>query len=67
MSAAVEAWAKKTMDTIQERSPTAVCVTREAIYKAKEKTLQGAFETEMGLAKAFCVSFVLFSVSLLGL
>ena len=55
------------MDTIQERSPTAVCVTREAIYKAKEKTLQGAFETEMGLAKAFCVSFVLFSVSLLGL
>ncbi|CAG7852519.1 3-hydroxyisobutyryl-CoA hydrolase, mitochondrial {ECO:0000256/RuleBase:RU363052} {ECO:0000256/RuleBase:RU363052}; AltName: Full=3-hydroxyisobutyryl-coenzyme A hydrolase {ECO:0000256/RuleBase:RU363052} [Serendipita indica DSM 11827] len=56
VGAAVEAWATETMEAIQGRSPTAVCVTREAIWQAREKTLQSAFETEMGLAKAFCTT-----------
>jgi 3-hydroxyisobutyryl-CoA hydrolase len=52
----VEAWAKETVDALQARSPTSVCVTREALCLAREKTLKGAFETEMRLAQAYCVS-----------
>jgi 3-hydroxyisobutyryl-CoA hydrolase len=52
----VEAWAKETADAIQARSPMSVCVIREALFLAREKSLKGAFETEMRLAQAYCVS-----------
>ena len=51
----VEAWAKETVDALLARSPTSVVVTREALFLAREKTLKGAFETEMRLAQAYCV------------
>lgn len=50
----VEAWAKETVKAIQDRSPTSVFVTREALFLAREKNLKSAFETEMRLAQAYC-------------
>jgi hypothetical protein len=56
VSAAVLAWARDTTKAIRARSPTSVWVTREAIFQAREKMLKDAFETEMRLAEAYCVS-----------
>ncbi|KAG8804624.1 hypothetical protein FRC17_005933, partial [Serendipita sp. 399] len=52
VSVAVETWAKETATLLRERSPTSVCITREAIYQAREMSLKAAFEMEMGLAQA---------------
>ncbi|KAG9057282.1 hypothetical protein FS842_007820 [Serendipita sp. 407] len=59
VSVAVETWAKETATALRERSPTSICITREAIFQAKEMTLKAAFEMEMGLAQAFCTDEML--------
>jgi len=55
-NALVQAWATETEKTIRERSPTSVCVTREAIRLAREMDYKSAWEMEMRLAYAYCVS-----------
>lgn len=51
----VEAWARETEEILRSRSPTSLMVTREAIYRATEKTLKEAMEMEMRIAQAYCV------------
>jgi 3-hydroxyisobutyryl-CoA hydrolase len=55
-NARVQAWAAETEKTIRERSPMSVCVTREAIRLAREMDYKTAWEMEMRLAQAYCVS-----------
>lgn len=56
----VQTWAKETEAAIRERSPTSICVTREAIRLAREKDYKSSWEMEMRLAQAYCVSNSLF-------
>jgi hypothetical protein len=55
-NARVQAWATETEKAMREGSPTSVCVTREAIRLAREMDYKSAWEMEMRLANAYCVS-----------
>lgn len=52
----LQEWARKTRETIEERSPTSVKVTLEALRLGSELTIDQVFDLDMRLANVFCVS-----------
>lgn len=60
--AAVSDWAKQTLETLQMRSPTSLKVTLKAIRRGMNMSLLEALEMELGIATAYCVSRLGFSV-----
>lgn len=58
----IATWASRTLTQLEERSPTSLKVTLQAIRKGKKLMLRDAFTLEMKLAAAFCVcsSFIRF-------
>lgn len=48
-------WAKDTLATMEERSPTSLKVSLLAIRKGKSMSLLEALNMELGIATAFCV------------
>lgn len=51
-------WAKETLETLEQRSPTSLLVAFEALHEGKQQTLGQALSTELGIATAYCVSSV---------
>ena len=49
-------WAQETLSTLAARSPTSLAVAYEANRRGRHLTLRNAFEMEMKIAKAYCVS-----------
>lgn len=55
-NAEVTAWAKKTLRTLEDRSPTSLAISLEAIKRAeKGLSLHQALNMELGIATAYCV------------
>jgi 3-hydroxyisobutyryl-CoA hydrolase len=52
----VKEWAKKTLDTLEQRSPTSLKIALHALRKGHNMSLRDALDMELGLATAFCVS-----------
>jgi 3-hydroxyisobutyryl-CoA hydrolase len=52
-------WAQETLSSLAARSPTSLAVAHEANRRGRHLTLRGAFEMEMKIAKAYCVSLYL--------
>ena len=51
------AWAKATLNDLQMRSPTSLCVALEAVRRGKHlRTLADALKMELAIATAYCVS-----------
>ena len=62
----LQQWAKKTRETIEERSPTSVKVALRSIRDGKNLTIDESFQLDMRIATACCVRrFVLFRSRLL--
>lgn len=55
-SADIASWAKKTRQTIEQRSPTSVKVALEGIRRGEKLTIDDVFDLDMHLATKFCVS-----------
>lgn len=49
-------WAQETLSMLALRSPTSLVVAHEANRRGRRLTLRDAFEMEMRIAKAYCVS-----------
>lgn len=58
----LKAWAKKTRETIEMRSPTSVKLTLLAIREAAKLDIDETFKMEMRIATACCVRFNLYQL-----
>jgi 3-hydroxyisobutyryl-CoA hydrolase len=56
--AAVSKWAKQTLDTLRMRSPTSLKVALMAIRRGKNMPLLETLQMELGIATAYCVSWL---------
>lgn len=56
----LKTWAKKTRETIEQRSPTSVKVALEGIRQGAKLNINEVFELDMQIAAACCVSVALF-------
>lgn len=55
----VKAWATSTLDALNLRSPTSLRVALHALRENKDRGLIDALRTELGIATALCVRYLL--------